>query len=135
MIEGHIDDLRCRGRSNVLRRCVERSARPRIPAWKARGAIEESGDHGPADEIVRKVLALLPAPAREPFHARAALLRVLAALVLLVVMIVPLEPLFFVGALAVAYAWIGRYFFEGNRPATFSHALWSFMGDIRMFRL
>jgi hypothetical protein len=62
---------------------------------------------------------------------------VLVALVLLVGMIVLLEPLFFVAALVAAYAfaWIGHYVFEGNRPATFRYPLWSFMGDIRMFRL
>lgn len=28
-----------------------------------------------------------------------------------------------------AWAWIGHYFFEHNRPATFTHPLYSFMGD------
>jgi hypothetical protein len=62
---------------------------------------------------------------------------VLIALVLLVGMVLLLEPLFLVAALVAAYAfaWIGHYVFEGNRPATFTHPLWSFMGDIRMFRL
>jgi hypothetical protein len=30
-------------------------------------------------------------------------------------------------------AWIGHYFFEKNRPATFSYPLWSFAGDWVMF--
>ncbi len=30
-------------------------------------------------------------------------------------------------------AWIGHFFFEHNRPATFSHPLYSLMGDWRMF--
>ncbi len=29
-------------------------------------------------------------------------------------------------------AWIGHFFIEKNRPATFQHPLWSFMGDYKM---
>jgi hypothetical protein len=32
------------------------------------------------------------------------------------------------------FAWIGHFFFEKNRPATFSHPLYSFIGDWAMFR-
>jgi len=40
------------------------------------------------------------------------------------------------GALAMGYgfAWMGHYFFEHNRPATFSYPLYSFMGDWVMFK-
>ncbi len=40
-------------------------------------------------------------------------------------------------ALAIAYAsaWLGHFIFEKNRPATFSHPIWSLRGDFRMFRL
>ncbi len=31
------------------------------------------------------------------------------------------------------FAWIGHFFFERNRPATFSHPLYSLMGDWVMF--
>jgi hypothetical protein len=40
-----------------------------------------------------------------------------------------LLPLFGYG-----FAWAGHYFFEKNRPATFSHPLYSFMGDWVMYR-
>jgi hypothetical protein len=28
-----------------------------------------------------------------------------------------------------AFAWVGHYFFEKNRPATFTYPLYSFLGD------
>jgi len=32
------------------------------------------------------------------------------------------------------FAWVGHYFFEKNRPATFTHPLYSFMGDWVMWK-
>lgn len=34
---------------------------------------------------------------------------------------------------AYTLAWVGHFFFEHNRPATFRHPLWSFAGDWRMW--
>jgi len=31
--------------------------------------------------------------------------------------------------LGYGFAWIGHFFFEHNRPATFTHPLYSFIGD------
>jgi len=35
--------------------------------------------------------------------------------------------------LGYALAWVGHFAFENNRPATFRHPLYSFMGDWMMF--
>ena len=32
------------------------------------------------------------------------------------------------------FAWVGHFFFEHNRPATFKHPLYSFIGDWAMYR-
>ena len=40
-----------------------------------------------------------------------------------------LMPLFGYG-----FTWVGHYFFEKNRPATFIHPLYSLMGDWVMYR-
>ena len=32
------------------------------------------------------------------------------------------------------FAWVGHFFFEKNRPATFEHPLYSLIGDFAMFR-
>ena len=33
-----------------------------------------------------------------------------------------------------AFAWIGHFFFEKNKPATFTYPFYSLLGDFRMFR-
>ena len=44
-----------------------------------------------------------------------------------------LFPLVFVPGYGLA--WIGHCFVERNRPATFTHPIWSFMGDWKMIGL
>ena len=57
------------------------------------------------------------------------------ALGFIVLAIVSSNPWWFLAALlsGYAFAWIGHFFFEKNRPATFKYPLWSLMGDWRMF--
>ncbi len=54
----------------------------------------------------------------------------------IVLAVVTLEPLWLLAGLAVGYlfAWIGHFGFEKNRPATFRHPLYSFIGDWAMYR-
>lgn len=58
----------------------------------------------------------------------------LAAL-LLVAALITQRGSFILLALVVGYAfaWVGHFFFEHNRPATFQYPLFSFMGDWRMW--
>ena len=55
----------------------------------------------------------------------------------LVLAIVTLTPLFLLGALLSGYfwAWIGHFFVEKNRPATFTYPLWSLAADFKMWAL
>lgn len=42
--------------------------------------------------------------------------------------------LFLAPVIGYGFAWIGHFFFEKNRPATFTYPLYSLMGDWVMFR-
>jgi len=46
------------------------------------------------------------------------------------------SPLWILGALLCGYgfAWVGHFFFEKNRPATFRYPLYSLLGDWVMYR-
>ncbi|ESQ74603.1 DUF962 domain-containing protein [Asticcacaulis sp. AC402] len=47
------------------------------------------------------------------------------------------NPVWILAGLVAGYgfAWIGHFFVEHNRPATFKYPLWSLMGDYHMFFL
>lgn len=56
-------------------------------------------------------------------------------LVVLAVAVATLNPWWLLAMPVIGYgfAWVGHFFFEKNRPATFRYPLWSLMGDWRMF--
>jgi hypothetical protein len=53
----------------------------------------------------------------------------------LVMLVTSLNPFWFLAALFCGYgfAWVGHFFFEHNRPATFTYPLYSFAGDWVMY--
>jgi hypothetical protein len=42
------------------------------------------------------------------------------------------RELWLVPVLGYGLGWIGHFFFEGNRPATFQYPVYSFLGDLLM---
>src|SRR2546423_568175 len=72
-------------------------------------------------------------PATRALHAAGTIL----SLVLLVALIIERKWAWLPLALVVGYgcAWVGHFFIEHNRPATFQHPLWSFLGDYKMLAL
>ena len=60
----------------------------------------------------------------------------LLAIAVVVYVAVTGRALWLLAAPVVGYglSWIGHYFFEKNRPATFKHPLYSLMGDLVMFK-
>jgi hypothetical protein len=72
-------------------------------------------------------------PATRALHFAGTTL-VLAALV---VAVVRLSPWWVLATLFLGYgpAWVGHFFIEKNRPATFTYPLWSLRADFRMWRL
>lgn len=42
--------------------------------------------------------------------------------------------LWFIPIIGYGFAWVGHFFFEKNRPATFRHPIYSLLGDWVMFK-
>jgi hypothetical protein len=45
-----------------------------------------------------------------------------------------LTNLFLVLLIGYGFAWVGHYFFEKNKPATFKYPWLSFQGDLRLYK-
>ncbi len=60
----------------------------------------------------------------------------IAVIAAIVTAVITREPWWLAVAPVAGYglAWIGHFFFERNRPATFSHPFYSLLGDWVMFR-
>ena len=59
-----------------------------------------------------------------------------AALGCLIVMFMTRQPIYLAYGLLAGYgcAWVGHFFFEKNKPASFKRPLYSFMGDWAMYK-
>lgn len=55
-------------------------------------------------------------------------------LVAMVIVTGELKLLWLLPVVGYGFAWVGHFFFEHNRPATFKYPLFSLMGDWVMFR-
>ncbi|MEP6906798.1 MAG: DUF962 domain-containing protein [Pseudoxanthomonas sp.] len=73
---------------------------------------------------------------RHPVSRRLHFIGSWGVLVLLGVALFTANAWWTLGALFCGYgfAWVGHFFFEKNRPATFQHPLYSFAGDWVMFK-
>ena len=58
----------------------------------------------------------------------------LCVLIVVVASYSNLKLLFYAPIFGYGFAWVGHYFFEKNRPATFTYPLFSFIGDWVMFK-
>jgi len=55
----------------------------------------------------------------------------------LIALAIAVNPWFLAGAPVVGYgfAWVGHFWIEKNKPASFSYPLWSFIADWKMWSL
>ena len=92
-----------------------------------------------SEETFQSFAEFYPFYIKEHQHYTSRLLHVMGTgLVLseLLVLILFSAPAFFYVALPLTgygCAWIGHFFFEKNRPATFQYPLWSLRGDFLLF--
>ena len=72
-----------------------------------------------------------------PLNRRLHFLGTSIVLALIIAAIALADPRYLIGAVLSGYgfAWIGHFFIEKNRPATFTYPLWSFISDWRMWLL
>ena len=54
-------------------------------------------------------------------------------ILLLIFYVNSLRELLFIPMVGYGFAWVGHFFFEKNKPATFKYPLYSLMGDFVMF--
>ena len=58
----------------------------------------------------------------------------LGVILIIIISFFKTNVIFFAPLCGYGFAWIGHFFFEKNRPATFTYPLYSFIGDWVMFK-
>ena len=58
----------------------------------------------------------------------------LFVIIILIASFFSIKILFFAPLFGYGFAWMGHFFFEKNKPATFRYPLYSFLGDWIMFK-
>ena len=93
----------------------------------------------PAGERFQSFSAFYPHYIHEHSNRTCRRIHVVGSALVLVVLataVVTLNPWWLLAMPLVGYgfAWVGHFFFEKNRPATFKHPFYSFAGDWVMFK-
>jgi len=59
---------------------------------------------------------------------------ILIVIALVIAQVLPLVWLWAIPILGYGFAWVGHFFFEKNRPATFKYPFYSLLGDWVMYK-
>ncbi|HNV82792.1 MAG TPA: DUF962 domain-containing protein [Arenimonas sp.] len=59
---------------------------------------------------------------------------ILVVIALVIAQVLPLVWLWAIPILGYGFAWVGHFFFEKNRPATFKYPFYSLLGDWVMYK-
>ena len=97
----------------------------------------QTGDaHAPPFASFREFYPYYLGEHRDPTCRRLHFVGTSFALGFLLLAILRGNPWWLLGALlsGYAFAWVGHFFFEKNRPATFKHPFYSFAGDWVMYK-
>jgi hypothetical protein len=112
--------------------------RSRLAVAGSRRQPEEMSIQEPAGERFASFEAFYPYYIHEHSNRTCRRIHIVGSglvLVALVAAIATANPWWLLAMPLIGYgfAWVGHFFFEKNRPATFRYPLWSLMGDWRMF--
>ena len=94
--------------------------------------------HEPAGERFQSFAAFYPHYIHEHSNRTCRRIHVVGSALVLVVLAMAIMTrnawwLLAMPLVGYGFAWVGHFFFEKSRPATFRYPLWSLMGDWRMF--